>query len=78
MEEVKTRCKVYVESVTQKQYCEVLTLGGVAADSEIPEDKRFNNASPSIKMEIMVVNKALWGQFKPGEKFYVDFTPAPE
>ena len=34
--------------------------------------------SPGATLVISIANPALWGKFKHGDKFYVDFTPAPE
>jgi hypothetical protein len=32
--------------------------------------------SPGANLTIHIANPALWGKFKHGDKFYVDFTPA--
>jgi hypothetical protein len=40
------------------------------------EDNTFAKWSPSAECKIMITNPALFGQFKPGDKFYVNFTPA--
>lgn len=41
------------------------------------EDNTFAKFSPSGEFQLSVTNPALVGQFKPGEKYYVDFTPVP-
>lgn len=60
---------------------ETLTLHAVCkpsySDSEFDEDNTFARMSPGANMTIQIANPALWGQFKHGDKFYVDFTPAP-
>ena len=77
-EQIVTRCKVYVESVRKSQGgYETLELRGIMAD-EIPENKRFNSASPMIEMKIGVANPQVWGRLQPGDRFYVDFIPAPD
>lgn len=45
------------------------------ADSELDEDNTFAKMSPGAQLVIQIANPALWGQFKHGDKFYVDFTP---
>lgn len=41
------------------------------------ENQRFWTASPSGSLEIACTNPEATGQFKLGESYYVDFTPAP-
>ena len=41
------------------------------------EDNTFAKWSPGANLTINIANPALWDQFKHGDKFYVDFTPAP-
>lgn len=60
---------------------ESLSMHAVAA-SKYPEDgsdedNTFAKFSPGANLSINIANPALWGQFKVGDKFYVDFTPAP-
>lgn len=45
-------------------------------DSEFDEDNTFARMSPGANLTIHVANPALFGKFKHGDKFYVDFTPA--
>jgi len=44
----------------------------------LDEDNTYAKWSPSATFNISVANPALFGQFKVGEKYYVDFTQAPE
>lgn len=46
------------------------------ADSEFDEDNTFARMSPGATLTINIANPELWGKFKHGDKFYVDFTPA--
>ncbi len=59
---------------------ETLTFHAVAASSYpadgADEDNTYAKWSPGATMSINVANPALWGRFKVGDKFYVDFTPA--
>ena len=42
----------------------------------LDEDNTFAKMSPGANLVIQIANPALWGKFKHGDKFYVDFTPA--
>ena len=60
---------------------ETLTMHAVAA-SKYPEDgsdedNTYAKFSPGANLSINIANPALFGQFKVGDKFYVDFSPAP-
>jgi hypothetical protein len=59
---------------------ETLTMHAVAA-SKYPEDgsdedNTFAKFSPGANLSIHIANPALFGQFKVGDKYYADFTPA--
>lgn len=43
----------------------------------LSEDSTFARFSPQASCEIYINNPALHGKYAPGQKFYVDFTPAP-
>ena len=83
----KMRAKVRVSGVFPMQNDkgevtqERLMFHGVAKSGGYPqdgadEDNTFAKFSPSVSMDFLVANPALFGQFKPGDTFYVDFTPA--
>ena len=59
---------------------ETLTMHAVCkptyADSEFDEDNTYARMSPGASLTINIANPELWGKFKHGDKFYVDFTPA--
>ncbi len=60
---------------------EQLTFHGVAKSGSYPadgsdENNTFAKFSPSVNLQIIVANPALFDKFKPGDTFYVDFTPA--
>lgn len=44
-------------------------------DTSTPENERFTKASPSGTLEMAIDNPPALNQFKPGQQFYVDFTP---
>lgn len=82
----KMRAKVRVGSVLPMPsgdmvMSERLTFHGVARHDGYPadgsdENNTFAKFSPSVLVDMVVANPALFGQFKPGDTFYVDFTPA--
>ena len=49
-----------------------------AYDDTIPEDLRFQKATPSGEMELYIDNQAIIDGFKPGASYYVDLTPCEE
>lgn len=65
---------------TPEKCSETLTMHAVCkptyADSELDEDNTYARMSPGANLSINIANPALWGKFKHGDKFYVDFTPA--
>ena len=59
---------------------ETLTMHAVCAPkydaTGLDEDNTYAKYSPGAQLSINIANPALWGQFKVGDKYYVDFTPA--
>lgn len=59
---------------------ENLSMHGVCKnkydESGLDEDNTFAKFSPGASLNINIANPALFGKFKVGDKFYVDFTPA--
>jgi hypothetical protein len=47
-------------------------------DTSIPEDQRFQKATPSGSCELQIDNPEALKQFEIGADYYVDFTPAPD
>lgn len=76
------RAKLIVSNVEtfDPQPGERLTFHAVAAkvydESGLDEDNTYAKYSPSASLVITIQNPALWGKFKQGDRFYVDFTPA--
>ncbi|WP_339347523.1 hypothetical protein [uncultured Sphingomonas sp.] len=75
------RAKLQIASVTKHSAeCEQLKFHGVAAKSYpadgSDEDNTFAKFSPAVSLDITIMNPSLVGQFEPGQRFYVDFTPA--
>lgn len=63
-----------------RKYQETLTMYAVSKNgydsTGLDEDNDYAKWSPGASLNINVANPALWGKFKHGDKFYVDFTPA--
>lgn len=78
----KMRAKLQIANVTKHEGGnETIRLNAVAAKSYaetdgLDEDNTYAKYSPSASLEIMIANPALHGKFEPGQRFYVDFTPA--
>jgi hypothetical protein len=53
---------------------EQVKLSAVYSDGD-PENNQFNEATPWGTLEMGVDNPAAKGFFKPGESYYLDFTP---
>ena len=76
------RAKLQIASVTKhSKTCEQLKFNGVCKNGGYPsdgsdEDNTFALFSPSVSLDITITNPNLIGKFEPGQKFYVDFTPA--
>lgn len=72
----KMRAKVVVDHVTRHVNAEQLQMNAVYGGSTNAEDNTFSEATPSASFSMTITNKSLFGQFNPGDKFYVEFTPA--
>ena len=74
------RAKLQISSIEQFPTSERLKFQAVAAKSYpadgSDEDNTYAKFSPQADFTITITNPALLGQFKAGEKYYVDFTPA--
>lgn len=60
------------EAVSMHAVCK---SGGYPEDGS-DEDNTFAKFSPGASLSINIANPALFGKFKHGDKFYVDFTAA--
>lgn len=77
------RCKVEIIEVTLGQSCDQITArpvckpGGYPSDG-LDEDNTFSKFSPSGEFKLTIANPELMNAYRPGQKFYVDWTPIPE
>lgn len=68
------RAKLRCTSVTQHADMDARTFEFAAVyDSTIAEDRKFQQYSPSASFKTLVDNPAI--DWKPGQYYYVDFTP---
>lgn len=77
-----TRAKLRVESVKLLEGGEEIQMRAVCKTGAYPadgsdEDNTYAKFSPSADFRLYVTNEKLFGQFKPGQKFYADLTLAP-
>lgn len=73
---MKMRARFSVQQVTDNGYSDIVTMGAVYCGDKNSEDNTFAKATPNGKLEITIDNPELRGKIKPGQKFYLDFTPA--
>lgn len=74
------KAKFKVDNVTLREGGETLILIPVSSGKYGPngenEDCEFARYTPGGKIELYITNPALFGKFKPGDAYYVDFTKA--
>lgn len=71
---MSVRAKFKVQSVLDYGYSKTVKLSA-NYDTSIPEDQRFAKATPCADITMTIDNPEASEQFKPGQAFYVDFTP---
>lgn len=76
------RAKVKCTSVNVFETCDQVKFIPVCKSEPygtdgLDEDNTFAKFSPAGNFELTIANPALFGKFRPGQTFYVDFTPAP-
>ncbi|TAM50208.1 MAG: hypothetical protein EPN57_20525 [Paraburkholderia sp.] len=72
------RAKFMLSEVTTNSYNPAAKKFKFTAqyDPSIPEDQRFQKATPWGEFEMQVDNPAAAVQFELGKQYYIDFTPA--
>ena len=66
------RAKFKIDNIIQTEHSETLVMSAVTNGT--PEDNTFSKWTPAAKLEMSITNPDLMGTFKPGERFYLDFT----
>lgn len=77
------RAKMQIQSVsTPYEGAEQIKLNAVCGKpfdaNGDSEDNSYARWTPSGELSLTITNPNLLGKFKPGQKFYVDFTEAAE
>jgi hypothetical protein len=72
---MSVRAKFFVQEVAHNTNGGRVTLSAVCRGED---NKTWSQYTPSGQITMGVLNEAALAQFKPGEEFYVDFTPAPK
>lgn len=57
------------------KYAELLTLRPVYSTDPNSENYSFSQFTPNGLLELTITNQAIWGQFAPGQEFYLDLSP---
>lgn len=73
------RAKMRISKIEMIEGCETLTMSAVCKSGAYPadgsdEDNSFAKFTPTAELKMSITNPNLLGMFKPGQKFYVDFT----
>jgi len=57
---------------------ETIAFGAVQATDKNSENQQFWNATPVGQISMTITNQAMFGHFRPGQQWYLDFTEATE
>lgn len=73
------RAKMKVSAVNRTEYGEELKMSPVCrsegyGEDGLDEDNTYAKFTPSGEMTLLITNPALFGEFNPGDKYYLDFT----
>lgn len=66
------RAKMYVESVTARQWGTSIRLQVVSRGED---NKEWSAASPAGTLEMTIKNEAASDQFAPGQEWFIDMIP---
>ena len=69
------RAKLHLSAITERAYGRKTLRFETRYDDSIPEDLRFEQATPSGHVELDIDNPLALEQFVLGEDYYVDFNP---
>ncbi len=77
------RAKVRCSSVIVHETCDEVEFNPVCkstsyGDDGLDEDNTFAKYSPSGSFKLTIANPELLGKYRPGQVYYVDFSPVPE
>lgn len=72
------RCKMRLEDVVRNAWGGRKAFFSCQYDSSIPEDQRFQKATPSGSAEFVIDNPKASEQLVIGEYYYLDLHPVPK
>lgn len=72
------RAKMHVQAVVPNGWGGVKALFQAMYDNTIPEDQRFQKATPSASADFTIDNPAAFEQLVPGGSYYFDIHPADD
>jgi len=72
------RAKLHLKSETTYEWGGKKLTFETRYDNSIPEDRRFQKATPTGSIDMHIDNPAALEQFKLGSDYYVDFSPVPD
>jgi hypothetical protein len=72
------RCKMRLEDVVRNSWGGRKAFFSCAYDDTIPEDQRFQKATPSGSAEFVIDNPKASEQLVIGEYYYLDLHPVPK
>ncbi|CAK0236000.1 Uncharacterised protein [Burkholderia pseudomallei] len=73
---MSVRCKMRLNAVIGQTWGGVKACFNCEYDNDIPEDQRFQKATPSGMLELQIDNPAAIEQLVIGKAYYFDMTPA--
>lgn len=71
------RAKLHLKAMTEYEWGGKKLAFETRYDTSIPEDRRFQKATPSGEIFMHIDNPTALEQFKLGGDYYVDFSPVP-
>lgn len=71
---MRIRAKFRCNNTDQQPWGENVELSAVTSDT--PENKEWSEATPSGNLTMNISNPSAQGQFKRGEEYFIDITPA--
>lgn len=70
------RAKFEVKEITDRGYGDIVEAFAVYGGEKNSEDNTYSKATPWGQLSIQIDNPNARGQFKVGQKFYMDFSNA--
>lgn len=72
---MSVRAKFFVQSIEQTTSATIVKLSAVCRGED---NKTWSAFTPAGQISMTIKNELASDQFKPGDEFFVDFSPAPK